>query len=287
VGLLAGCATVTDIGASIAEASGAIKPEEAESIRRTGQAFGRALEQITPEQEYYLGRAVGATLADRYKVLDDAAATRYVNVLGQTLAQHSGKPETFGGYHVLILDSDEINAFAAPGGLILVTRGMLRLCAGEDELAAVLAHEIGHVELGHAVAAISNSRWTQAWTVLGTEAARSAKGLADLTSALEGSISDITHTLVTSGYARGQEKKADEVAVGILRRVGYDPAALVRMLEQMDRKLKPGGTDFAATHPPPSARIADLRALVGAAAAPAAPPARARRYQQAMATVLR
>jgi beta-barrel assembly-enhancing protease len=284
--LLTGCATMTDIGASIGEASGAIKHEEAESIRKTGQAFGKAMEQITPEQEYYVGRAVGATIAGRYKILDDPAATRYVNLLGQTLAQHSAKPETFGGYHFLILDADEINAFAAPGGLIFVSKGLMRLCASEDELASVLAHEVGHVQLGHAVSAISNSRWTQAWTVLGTEAARTQEGLTQLTTAFEGSIGDITHTLCTSGYARGQEKNADEAAVKILRAVGYDPRALVRVLEQMKQRLKPGGTDFAATHPPPDVRIADLNRLVGAAGAPGAePPSRAQRFRQSMAKV--
>ncbi len=75
-------------------------------------------------------------------------------MLGQSLVIFSDRPETFGGYHFLLLDSNEINAFAAPGGLILVTRGMLQCCANEDELAAVLAHEIAHVEKKHGLTAI-------------------------------------------------------------------------------------------------------------------------------------
>jgi predicted Zn-dependent protease len=285
--LLAGCATVSQTVATIGTGAGIITPEQGQSIVKTGEAFGKALEQITPEQEYYVGRAVGATVVSTYKVYDDPAATRYVNLVGQTLAQVSDKPETFGGYHFLILDSPDINAFAAPGGLIFVSRGMLRLCKNEDQLAAVLAHEVAHVNLGHAISAISNSRWTQAFTILGTEGAKSFGGeqLAQLTAAFEGSINDITKTLMTSGYARKQEKQADAVAIKIMQRVGYNPRALVQVLGNMEKNLKPGGHDFAATHPPPGARVADLNAAIGQTAAGTAPAARAQRFANALGNI--
>jgi predicted Zn-dependent protease len=281
---LTGCATVAEVGANIGQAAGAITPEQAESMKKTGQAFGKALEQITPEQEYYVGRAVGATIASQYKIWDNDAATRYINVVGQALAMASDKPETFGGYHFLIMDSDEINAFAAPGGFIFVSRGMLKLCKSEDDLAAVLAHEIAHVQLGHAIGAISNSRWTQAFTILGTESAKSFGGeqLAQLTEAFEGSINDITTTLMTSGYARKQEKQADEVAITILTRVGYDPKALPRVLTAMEPKMHQGGPGFASTHPPPETRIEDLNRIVAGKPSPASNTARAKRFATAM-----
>lgn len=281
--LMSGCSTVAQVGV----AAGVITPEQGQSIVRTGEAFGKAFEQITPEQEYYVGRAVGATVVSTYKVYQNDAATHYINVVGQTLAQASDKPETFGGYHFLILDTDEINAFAAPGGLIFVSRGMLRLCRNEDQLAGVLAHEVGHVNLGHAIKAISNSRWTQAITILGTEGAKSFGGeqLSQLTTAFEGSISDITKTMMTSGYARKQEKQADEDAIKFMQRVGYDPNALVQVLANMETKLKPGGHDFAATHPPPETRIADLKSMIGGARASAAPARRAQRFSHAMAGI--
>jgi beta-barrel assembly-enhancing protease len=80
-------------------------------------------------------------------------------------------PETFGGYHFLILDSDEINAFAAPGGLIFVTRGMLRCCDSEDAVAAVLAHEVGHVQHQHGIQTIRKPALTSAFTILAAEGA--------------------------------------------------------------------------------------------------------------------
>lgn len=284
LGLAAGCSTVAEGVAGVGQAAGVITPEQAGSIVRTAKAVEKSFEDITPEQEHYLGRAVGATILSRYDVYRADDLTRYVNLLGQSLALFSDKPLTYRGYAFLVLDSDEINAFAAPGGFVFVTRGMLRLCRSEDELAAVLAHEIGHVQHAHALKAIRTSRITSAFTVLAAEGARNFGGsdLAQLTDAFEGSISDMTQTLMNSGYARGQEREADRAAVTILTRAGYDPAALVRMLRAMDRDLKPGGLDFAKTHPPPSSRIADLQSILPATAIPAPPPARAARFARAV-----
>jgi len=283
---LTGC-VVTDIGADIAESSGAIKPEEAESLRRAGAAVGRTFKDITPEQEYYIGRTVSATILHQYKPFDHPVANEYINMVGQTLALASDKPETFGGYRFLILDSDEINAFAAPGGFIFVSRGMLRLCRTEDELASVLAHEIGHVQHEHGLRAIKNSRLTSAFSVLAIETTRTLgnEEVKELTAAFENSVGDITHTLMTSGYSRGLEREADAACIAIMQRVGYDPAALMRMLEEMDRQLEPGGLDFAKTHPAPQDRVRDIQRMLrqdvpGAPTAP--PPARQARFQAAM-----
>ena len=109
--------------------------------------LAKSAEDFTPDQEYYLGRGVAATLLGQYRALRTPAANEYLNLLGQSLAKYSTKPNTFGGYRFLLLDTPEINAFAAPGGLILVTRGLAQCAANEDELAAVLAHEIAHVQL--------------------------------------------------------------------------------------------------------------------------------------------
>jgi predicted Zn-dependent protease len=174
-------------------------------------------------------------------------------------------PATFGGYHFLILDSEDINAFAAPGGLIFVTRGMLRCCPHEDAVAAVLAHEIGHVQAKHGLQAVKKSRITAALTTIGIEGTKTFGGeeLVELTETFEGSISDITATLVNNGYSRSFEHEADKTALTILKRVGYDPNGLVDMLRVMSKRLKPGGLDFAKTHPSPASRIADIQEMIG------------------------
>jgi len=255
--LISGCATMGKIATGVAQGTGAISEEEAESLNRTIDAVDRTFKDITPEQEYYIGRAVAATILDKYEVWDDRAATRYVNLLGQTLAMASGRPETFGGYHFLLLDSDEINAFAAPGGFIMVTRGMVELCHTEDALAAVLAHEVGHIVGKHGLRSIKNSRLTSALTIIAAESAKTfgSEDLKQLVEDYEGSIGDVTATLVTSGYSRGLEEEADQEAVEIMRTVGYNPRALTDMLTEMKAHLKPGGLDFAKTHPDPQVRI--------------------------------
>ena len=94
-------------------------------------------------------RAVGATLVSSYRPWQKGAAEQYLNLLGQTLAVFGDKPETFGGYHFLVLDTEEVNAFAAPGGYVVITRGLYRRLNSEADLAGVLAHEIGHVIRKH------------------------------------------------------------------------------------------------------------------------------------------
>jgi beta-barrel assembly-enhancing protease len=247
-----------------------------EKVQKVGQAFQSASEEITPEQEYYIGRAVAATVLTTYKPWDGRKATDYLNTLGRALAIASILPETYSGYHFLVMDSDDINAFGAPSGFILVSRGLLRCAASEDDVAAILAHEIGHVSLKHGLSAISNARWTEAALQLGKFAAESSNSaiLRDLTSSFGGVISDIVKTMVTSGYSQDLEKQADLEAVRILHDVGYDPLAMVRMLTAMKARLKPDGKDFAKTHPDPQTRIAyvteAVKALTPAAAATAA-----------------
>jgi len=264
----AGCETldsVTDIGTSIGKSAGLITESQAEAAKRVAKPLAKSFQDITPEQEYYIGRTVGAQVLSKYKPYDRREANDYLNTLGQALAEVSDRPETFGGYRFLVLDSDEVNAFAAPGGLIFVTRGMIACCAQEDALAAVLAHEIGHVELKHGLRAIQTARLTSALTLLATEGAKTFGGadLAKLTESFEGSVSDITSTLVNNGYSRALEQEADRAAVVILERMGYNPSGLLDMLDAMKAKLKPGGVDFAKTHPDPAIRIEDILGQIG------------------------
>ena len=285
--LISGCKaleSVTQVGTSLALSQGLISESQAQSINKGATAVAKTFEDITPEQEYYIGRTVAARVVDKYKPYNDEKANHFLNVLGQTLAQASKLPETFGGYHFLILDSDEINAFAAPGGLIFVTRGMIGCCKHEDALAAVLAHEIGHIQGRHGLQAIKKSRVTSALTTLALEGAKSfgKKELAELTSTFEDSISDITSTLINNGYSRAFERDADMAAVSILQAVGYDANGLVDMLSVMKEKLKPGGLDFAKTHPSPDSRISDIQKHIGKHAQVTSPPTRQARFEAAL-----
>jgi predicted Zn-dependent protease len=286
-----GCAaveTVTTIATDVGVQSGAITKSQGESIRKSTQAVSKSMEDFTPEQEYYIGRSVGAIVLGKYSALSDAKVNAYLNLLGQTLAMASDMPELFGGYHFLVLNSDDINAFATPGGHIFVTRGLIRCCRTEDALAAVLAHEIGHVQLKHGMKAIEKGRVTEALTILAQESAKSfgSEDVIKLTQEFGGAISDITNTMINNGYSRTYEYQADASSATILKRMGYNSAALIDMLNVMAKQMKPGGNDFAKTHPSPQSRITELKDS-GIALTSIEPPAvRKERFNKAMSNLL-
>ena len=282
-----GCSTVTQYGTMAGQAAGVITSQQADSINRTAVAMEKTYQDITPEQEHYIGRSVAATVLATYRPYDSAEANRYLNVLGQTLALYSDKPETFGGYHFLVVDTDEVNAFAAPGGLILVSRGLVRCCRSEDALAAVLAHEIGHVQNQHGLRAIKKGRLTSALTTLALEAGKNLAGqnLAEVTKAFEGSVSDITSTLMNSGYARSLENEADGAAVQILTRAGYDPHALADLLTEMKPRLAADARGFGKTHPSPEVRLQHVGGLVAGVPASSSMAMRQPRFEAAIGPV--
>jgi beta-barrel assembly-enhancing protease len=280
--------TVTTVVTEVGVQTGTITKSQGESIRKSTAAVHKSMEDFTPEQEYYIGRSVGAVVLGKYHALADTKVNAYLNVLGQTLARGSDMPELFGGYHFLVLDSDDINAFATPGGHIFVTRGLIRCCRSEDALAAVLTHEIGHVQLRHGMKAIEKGRMTEALTILAQEGAKSlgSQQAAQLTQAFGGAISDITNTMINNGYSRSYEYQADAAAVSILRRIGYNPEALMDMLGVMAKQMRPGGTDFAKTHPSPQSRIAELTKSGQAFAGSETPKVRKDRFTNAVGHLL-
>jgi beta-barrel assembly-enhancing protease len=319
--VLAGCASMGGSGDS----------EDSTKVARGKQAIFNPEGTFTPEQEYYVGRTFTAQLLAKYPAYDAPSVNSYLNSLGQSLAMVSDMPETFNGYHFLALDSDDINAFGAPGGFVVVTRGMLRCARTEEEVAAILAHEIGHVSRRHALKAINASRIADlgelagnavinevtkelgrqassrvgnfvaskipgfAGRLAGNAVEEIAEGLiAQLAVVLGNSVADMLKTAAMEGYSRDQEKEADLAAVQILHRVGYNPQALVRMLQVMKTRLKPEGADFAKTHPDPSIRIAYVeeaikglapRSSAAKAAAPTAVAKRQARFKAALGNI--
>jgi predicted Zn-dependent protease len=184
-----------------------------------------------------------------------------VNLVGQAVALNSEKPNTFGGYHFALLDSEEVNAFACPGGTILITRGMVRAVRSEDELAAVLAHEVAHVNHRDGIAAISKSRWTEALTIIGTEAAKTygSRDVARLADIFEGSIDDVFKTLVVNGYGRSQENDADLTALRYLAATGYDPKALEDFVARLAATERGSAGGIMKTHPATADRLESIR----------------------------
>lgn len=219
----------------------------------------KSFQDIDPSEEHYIGRSVAAQILalPEYPLRDEESLQSYVERVGHGIvALNDGVRQPYLGYRFGILDTDEVNAFACPGGLILVSRGLLATTQSEDEVAAVLAHEIAHVTLRHGVAAIKKENLTQAFTYLGAGAAQAtmdSKDLQKLTDVFGDSVGNIVQTLVTSGYSRDAELAADELGRTLLAQAGYDPQALARVLERMH-----GEGGMLATHPAPSDRVAAL-----------------------------
>jgi beta-barrel assembly-enhancing protease len=270
---------VADVATQVGVMSGKIDNQEAGKIQNSIKTLSQSVEDFTPEQEYYIGRSVAANILLKYKPYDNQVLTNYLNLIGKACSLGSTRPETFGGYHFLALDSDEINAFAAPGGLIFLTKGLLQCCQTEDEVAAVIAHEISHVQYKHGLQAIRQDRLTKALTTIAQEALQDQKTknkeLADL---FDGSIKDITTTLITNGYSQSQEFQADQGAMSILGNLGYSQGALIRVLQTMEERFKPGGLDFFKTHPAPERRISEISQSYAVSSIYAVNPVRQKRF---------
>lgn len=273
---LSSCASMYGRGAAPAGAAAAgafaLSRQEAVILAAAAHAASRIARGPSPEQEYLIGRTVAANILQRYPASGSDDLDAYLNLLGQGLALHSPRPELYAGYRFLSLASDEINAFSTPGGHILVTFGLLRLTSDEDELAAVLAHEIAHASLRHGMDSIQGSRvMNLAATLIIATGNASGPGLADFTAAFGREIADTITALLISGYSQAYEFEADRTAMEILASAGYDPGSLRRVLSRMRDQTVPGDPGFASTHPEPDFRIEALRRGMAEGTLPSVP----------------
>jgi len=270
--VLPGCKVIEDVinkGAQAARKAGLIDKNTEKTItdtgkavvnaaETTGKAIGNAAEDITPEQEYYIGRAVAANILKTYTLYRGSPAlTAYLNRICNAIVINSPVPDIYNGYHVALLDSQEINAFATSGGHIFITRGLVSSAKSEDALAGVIAHEIAHIQLQHSIRAIKTSRITQALMVTGVSVAGVVTGydVNEMTSIFNESVGDIMGTLVNSGYSQAQEFEADAKAMSLLAGAGYNPSGLIEMLKELEKTQK-GSSGFNKTHPSPETRRA-------------------------------
>ena len=275
--LLASCATLE-------KAQGVLTKENLDKVDKVAKVVRNTFADITEEEEFYIGRSVAALILSNYNVYNNEPLNRYVNTLGNALAAFSSRPEIYGGYHFLVLDSAEVNAMAAPGGFIFITRGLLRECQDEEMLAAVLAHEIGHVAGKHGLQSIKKSRLVDAFKLLGTEVAKkyTPAELSELTKVFESTLGDVVGSLVERGYDRKFEYEADGLSVKFGLATGYNPQGLADFLTNLKaRETKDKGLGWFKTHPAPKDRLAKVTKLIAAIKTlPVRDKARAARFKQ-------
>jgi predicted Zn-dependent protease len=224
-------------------------------------------EELTPQDAYYLGRAVAANILSVYRpYIRNQELTAYLNRICQTIAINSPQPEMFNGYHVIILDSAEFNAFATPGGHILITRGLVEATASEDMLAAVIAHEFAHILLMHGVSMIADMRLNDALTATATRAGElAARESQEAARAVlfRNSVTKLADVMMKSGYSQAQEFEADTAAITLLAASGYNPGALLEMLKVLQTVQSSQRGGFGVTHPSPAERIANADRMTG------------------------
>jgi predicted Zn-dependent protease len=274
-----------------------------ESLSKSWHAYQDAKKDLTPENEYYVGRSVATNLLSRaqYKYVDSDSfssgelgkTSAYVNAVGNVLAasamgepRKDDRPSPISGWHFVIVDDDTINAFAASGGFILVNKGLVKAAQTEDELAAVLAHEVAHTVRGHAIGSIQKGRMAGVYKeMLNSTVQLDEAQLGTLTKAFEGAMDDMINSMVVKGYSRDTEFEADRVGIKILADAGYDPQAFIRLLENLDKKMphdKAGG-GFSSTHPSAKDRIAKLKSEATKYGSKKAPAVRTERFKAAVA----
>ena len=187
---------------------------------------------MTEEQEIAMGRKYHQTLLKQYKVYQDPELQAYVSAIVEDLASSSHRDQLL--FHVTVLDSPQVNAFALPGGYIYITRGIMAYMNSEAELAGVLGHEIGHVTARHGVRQHASSTITGMLAKV-ISASVDVHGVSDLT--------NIAGTALLRGYGREHELEADRLGAEYLARNGYDPekmidvVAILKSQEEFDKQL--------------------------------------------------
>jgi predicted Zn-dependent protease len=204
--------------------------------------------QISDAEERRIGEQVSARILDEFGVYQDEEVTRYVTLVGSALARASSRPNL--AWEFIVLDTDGVNAFAAPGGLIHITRGALGLSKAEAELAGILGHEITHVTARHTLDSIQKSK------VVSLGANEASRG--GLTQDLIAKFAEQAYSAVLNNkFDRDDENEADRVGVELANKVGYAPAGLSSMLTKIAERNKdhaePNG--MFASHPALKDRI--------------------------------
>lgn len=208
--------------------------------------------RLTTEQEVSLGRQVAPQMAAQFGGVSASPNRERVRQVGERIVARSSAANTPYKYSFYLLsDRKTVNAFALPGGQIFITEALLGLLNSEDELAAVLGHEIGHVLARHSAEHLAKQQLTQQLigaVVIGSGSYDTAQ------------IAQIAGSLVNMKYGRDDEIESDTLGLRLVREAGYDPQAMIAVMQALEKAS--GGSrqpEFASTHPSPANRIQRIR----------------------------
>lgn len=212
--------------------------------------------KVSDADERKLGEEVSQQLRDEFGVYQDKEVARYVTLVGRILAQGSTRPGL--DWQFIVLDTDGVNAFAAPGGIVHVTRGALGLIKNEAELAGVLGHEITHVTAKHTVRSIQKNKLVS----LTAEEVGGSTGLSQ--SVLSRLAQAAYKNVINNAFDRDDEIESDKVGIVLANKAGYAPAALSGVLQRLEDRNRnqdqPNG--MFASHPLIKDRVANIALAV-------------------------
>jgi len=230
-----------------------------DALSRMETAINDSQEEFSMQDIYFMGRAAAAHLLNNYRLYtENPAMTVYVNLICDALAVNSTNPNWYDGYYVMILDTPVINAFATPGGHIFLTRGILEIVTSEDMLAAIIAHEMAHIQLQHGVAIIKHSKLVQN---LSGEQQRLNQSL-DSGSRLQlfsAAVGEFVQSMFSGGYSQLQEFEADSTGFNMLVSAGYNGESMIELMRILGRLQGDQRGSLNSTHPLPIQRIDNLK----------------------------
>ena len=220
--------------------------------------LSQAGEQIDEPKEIEIGRQLAAVLLGSKPLHPDMALQAYVNQLGRWISLQSGRPEL--PWTFAVLDDSGFNAFAAPGGYVFITKGLIDRVADESELAGILAHEISHVVQRHHLKAMRKTARAGAITqLIGSQLNNNMGG------ALSAQLLALGRNLYAKGLDQEDEFEADRQGVALAASAGFDPYGLVAVLQQL-RTVAPDNAAFTltmSTHPPAQLRMDQVELAMG------------------------
>ena len=234
---------------------------EAENLLKFGKKAADASQEITQDEEIELGRGIAANVLGAAPLVRDEGLQRYVNQVGLWLALQTERPDL--PWRFGVVDSTDVNAFAMPGGTILITRGLYERLRDEGELAGVLGHEIAHVVERHQVKAIKKEMGRDFATEVAGEVAGQSNN--ELVRRFGDKAFKVGTQVLVRGLDKNDEYQADQRGMVIAARAGYNPFALAGVLQTLDGASAQDQSMalLFSTHPTPASRIERLEATVG------------------------
>ena len=217
---------------------------------------GGGFNLIPQGAEIQMGMEAAAEIESQEKVLADSYVQSYVNRLGQKLVQYSRRPDI--AYQFKVIDTDEINAFALPGGFIYVNRGLITEASNEAELAGVISHEIGHVAAKHGAKRMTKLLALQLGLAVFGELSDQDR---------ETQIKLLVAEAIATGFllknSRDNERQADDLGTETLYNAGYDPIAMAHFFDTLGQDSSPSAVEvFLSTHPSPGERVKNVEWLI-------------------------